>query len=71
MPLASLSWTVMVEVDVPSAVIDVGAAVMVEVAAEGGAVVKLTVALSVMAAAFSVPVMVAVPTVVAEVSVAV
>ncbi len=71
MPLASLSWTVMVEVDVPSAVIEIGAAVMVEVAAEGGPVVKLTVASSAMAAAFTVPVTVAVPSVVEEVSVAV
>ncbi len=71
LPLASLSRTVIVEVDVASAAIEVGEAVINEVVADAAPVVKLTVALPVMATAFTVPVTVAVPVVVAEVSVAV
>src|SRR3989337_2437438 len=51
----------MVEVLVPFAVIEVGAAVIREVAAEAGPGVNCTVALSVIAAAFPGPGMVAVP----------
>ena len=69
LPLASLSWAVIVEVLTPSAVIEVGAALIVEVVRSAGPGTKLTVALSVMATALTVPV--AVPTVVIEVSVAV
>ncbi len=71
LPLASLSRTLTVDVDVPSAAIVVGEAVINEVAAEAAPVVKLTVALPVMATAFTVPVTVALPVMVAEVSVAV
>ncbi len=71
LPLASLIRTVIVEVDVPSAVIVVGEAVINEVAAEAAPVVKLTVALSVIGVPFTVPVTIAVPLVVAEVRVAV
>ena len=70
LPLASLSCTVIIEVDVPLAVMEVGAAVINEVVAAGAPGLKLTVALSVMADPFTVPEMVAVPAVVAEVSVA-
>ncbi len=61
----------MAEVDVPSAVIDVGAAVIKEVDAEAAPAVNITVAISVIAAPLTVPVTVAVPTVADEVSVAV
>ena len=61
----------MVEVLVPLAVIEVGAAVRVVVSALIGPVVKITVALSVKATAFKIPVIVAVPAVVDDVSVAV
>ncbi len=71
MLLASLSCTVIVEVVTPSAVIEVGDAVMVDVAAAAGPGVNVTVALSVMADELTVPVTVAVPVVVAEVNVAV
>ena len=60
-----------VEVVAPSATIEVGAAVINEVVAEATPGLKLTVALSVMADPFTVPVMVAGPAVVEEVSVAV
>ena len=69
--LASTSWTVIVEVEAPSAVIDVGAALIREFEAFAGPGMKSTVALSVIAAALTVPVTVAVPAVVDEVSVAV
>jgi hypothetical protein len=62
---------VIVEVVTPSATIVVGAAVISDVAGSAAADVKVTVALSVIATAFSVPVTVAVPVVVTEVSVAV
>ena len=71
MPLLSFSCTVMVEVDTPSAVIEVGAAVIKDVVASATPGVRVTVALSVIAAAFTVPVIVADPAVVVEVSVAV
>ncbi len=71
LPLSSLSWTVMEEVELPSAVIEAGAAVMSEVSTEATPGLKLTVALSVIPDPFTVPEMVAVPAVVAEVSVAV
>ena len=61
----------MVEALVPFAAIEVGDAVMVDVAGEGAPAVKVTVALLVIAAPFNVPVMLAVPGVVEEVSVAV
>ena len=61
----------MVEVVAPSAVIDVGAAVIVDCVASAGPGSKSTVALSVIEAALTVPVTVAVPEVVDEVSVAV
>ena len=69
--LASLSWTVMVEVVAPSAVIDVGDAVINDVPVTAAPGVNVTVALSVIDDAFRVPVIVAVPVVVAEVNVAV
>ena len=68
---ASFNWTVIVEVVAPSAVMEAGAAMIVLVAVEAAPTVKSTVALSVMAARSSVPVMVAVPAVVLDVSVAV
>ncbi len=68
--MASNSWTVTVEVLVPSAVIELGDAVMVEVEASAAPTVKVTVAVSVMADEFKVPLTVAVPTVV-EVRIAV
>ncbi len=71
LPLTSLSWTVMVEVDVPSAVIEAGAAVINEVAAEAAPGVKLTVTVFTIATVFTVPVIEAVPAVAAEVSAAV
>ena len=70
MPLMSFSCTVMVEVDTPSAVIEEGAAVIKDVVASATPGVNVTVELSVIAVAFTVPVIVAVPVVV-EVSVAV
>ncbi len=68
-PLMSFSCTVIVEVDTPSATIDAGAAVIRDVVASATLGVKVTVALSVIATAFTVPVTVAVPVVV-EVSIA-
>ncbi len=69
-PLMSFSCTVMVEVDMPSAVIEEGAAVIRDVVASATPGVRVTVALSVIAVAFTVPVIVAVPVMV-DVSVAV
>ncbi len=69
-PLASLSCTVIADVLVPLATMDVGLAVIVEVAAEGCLAWKVTVALSVIGWLFTVPVMVAVPAVAEDVSVA-
>ena len=66
-----MSCTVIVDVLEPSAVVEVGDAESVDVAAEAAPGMKLTVALSVIDAAFTVPVTVAVPVVVAEVKVAV
>ena len=68
--LVSFSCTVIVEVDTPSAVIEAGAAVIRDVVASATPGVRVTVALSVIAVAFTVPVIVAVPVVV-DVSVAV
>ncbi len=70
-PLLSFSCTVMVEVDTPSAVIEAGAAVISDVVASARLGVNVTVVLSVIAVAFTVPVTVAGPAVVVEVSVAV
>jgi hypothetical protein len=61
----------MVDVLVPFAVIEEGEAVIVDVVALAVPVVKLTLSLSVMATPPTVPVMVDVPAVVAEVNVAV
>ncbi len=69
-PLLSFSCTVMVEVDTPSAVIEAGAAVIRDVVASTTPGVNVTVALSVIVVAFTVPEMVAMPVIV-EVSVAV
>ncbi len=69
--LASFSCTLIVEVVTPSATIEVGAAVISDVVASAAPGINVTVAVSVMATAFTVPVIVAVPVVVAEVSVAV
>ena len=71
LPLASFNCTVIVEVVVPSAKMLVGLAVIVEMATAAVPGVKATVAVSVMAVPPSVPLMVAVPAVVEEVSVAV
>ena len=68
--LESFSCTVTVEVDAPSAAIEVGDAVISDVVASAGTR-NTTVSLSVMAAAFTEPVIVAVPGVTAEVKVAV
>lgn len=70
-PLASLSCTVMVELLEPSANIETGEAVINEVVASTGPGMKFTTALSMIAAAFTVPVAIAVPAEVDEVSVAV
>ena len=61
----------MVLVVTPSATMEVGAAVINDCVSSAGPGMKSTVALSVMAAALTVPVTVAVPVDVAEVSVAV
>jgi hypothetical protein len=68
---ASLSCTVMVDVLLPSAVIEVGEAEIVEVDAEAAGAVKVTLALLAIAVPFRVPVIVAVPGVIEDVSVAV
>jgi hypothetical protein len=62
---------VIVEVDDPSATIGVDAAVIRDVVASAAPGVNATVAVSVIATALTVPVIVAVPAVVPEVSVAV
>ena len=67
---ASFSWTLIVEVVAPSAIIEVGAEVISDGVGSAAPGVNVTVALSVIAAAFTVPVIVAVPVVV-EISVAV
>ncbi len=67
----SFSCTVMVEVDTPSAVMEAGVAVISDVVASTTPGVKVTVASSEIAAAFTLPVIVADPAVVVEVSVAV
>ncbi len=69
--LTSFNCTVIVEVVAPSATIEVGAAVISDVAGSAGAGSNVTVAVSVIAAAFTVPVIVAVPGAVGEVRVAV
>jgi len=61
----------MVDVLVPFAVMDVGEAVIVDVAVEAVPTVNVTVASSVIALPFSVPVIVAVPATVDDVKVAV
>jgi len=66
----SLSCTVIADVLDPSAAITLGWAVIVEVAPEGGPAWKVTVASSVIGWLFTVPVMVAVPAVAEDVSVA-
>ena len=71
LPLASLACTVIVDVDWPSAVIAIGLAVIVVVAASAAIAWKLTIALSVIAAPSSVPVIVASPGTRPDVSVAV
>ena len=68
--LLSFSCIVMVEVVTPSAVIEAGAAVIRDVVASATPGVRVTVALSVIAVAFTVPVTVVVPVMV-DVSVAV
>ena len=70
LPLASFAWIVIREVLTPSAVMDVGDAVMVVAAVLAEPDTKLTVALSVIAVLFNVAVMVAIATVVPDVSVA-
>ncbi len=69
--LLSFSCTVMVEVDIPSAAIEAGAAVIRDVVASATPGVRVTVAISVIATAFIVPVIVAAPKVVVDVKVAV
>ena len=66
----SLSCTVMVEVEIPSDGMGVSEAVIVEVAVEAGPM-NVTGAISEIPTAFTVPVMVAIPSVTDEVSVAV
>ncbi len=70
-PLVSLSWTVTVEVVTPLATMEEGAALIVDWVASAGPGMKLTTALSVMTAALTVLVTVALPVVVADVNVAV
>ena len=70
-PLTSFNWTVTVEVEVPLAVMLEGDAVIVDVVTDAGPGVKATVAVSVIAVPPKVPLTVAVPAVVLEVSVAV
>ena len=70
MPLASIAWTVTVEVVTPSAVIDSGAAVSVVLAADAGPGVKVTVASSTTDSPSIVPVTVALPAVVLDVRMA-
>ena len=60
-----------VEVVIPLATMEVGAAVISDLAATAAPGISVTVTVSVIAAAFTVPLTVAVPVVVAEVRVAV
>ena len=69
--LASFNWTVIVDVLIPLAVMDVGEAVMVEVATLAAPGVKATTSLSVMVTPPIVPVTVEFPAVVEDVKVAV
>ena len=71
LPFASFSWTVMVDVLEPSATIEAGEAAIVEVDADGVPEANVTVALPANELPLSVPVIVAVPTEVEDVSVAV
>ena len=71
LPFASFNLTVMVDVLVPFAVIDAGAAVIVDVDALAAPGANVTVSLSVIAVPPTVPLMVALPAVVDEVSVTV
>ena len=71
LPLLSFNRTVTVDVLVPFAVIDAGAVAIVDADALAVPVVNVTVSVSVMVVPPTVPEMVAVPAVVAEVSVAV
>ena len=70
-PLMSFTWMVMIEVLVPLATIEEGDAVICVVAVLAAPGVKDTISLSVIADPFICPVMVAVPAVVDDVSVAV
>jgi hypothetical protein len=70
-PLASLACTVIKEVLIPSATIEVGVALIVEVTALAVPGVKVTLAVVVTGVPFIVPVTVAVPAVVDEANVAV
>ena len=71
MLLESFSCTVIVEDVTPSAIIEAGAPLIRDVAPSAAPGVMVTVALSVIPPEFTVPVIVAVPAVVDEVSVAV
>ena len=71
LPLASFSWTVMVDVLDPSATTDVGEAVMIDVAMLAAPGVKVTTSSSVRATPPTVPVMEEFPAIVEEVRVAV
>ena len=68
---ASFSCTVIVEVVTPSATIEAGAAEISDVVPAAGPGVSETASVSVIPAAFTVPVTVAVPGVVTEVRIAV
>ena len=69
--MESFSWTARVEALLPSAVMELGEAVMVEVEASAAPRVKVTLAESARGDKFNFPVTVAGPGVVAEVRVAV
>ena len=70
LPFASLSCTVIVDVLDPFAVIDVGDAVIVDCATLAAPTVKFTTAVAVIALPLSVPEIVALPTIVGDVSTA-
>ena len=70
-PFVSRNCTVIVDVEAPSAAIEIGTALIKEVVASAGPGTKLTTALSMIAAAFTVPVTIAVPVDMDEVKVAV
>ena len=70
LPLANFNCTVMVDVELPSAVIDVGLAVNKLVVVDATPAVKLTVALSAIALPFNVPVIVDAPAMTELVSIA-